>query len=101
MKAAEDDWNADRKHQRSQQHSRDEGHALHGRTEKVQEIFRAGMFETLSMVVQKRTNGATQGHERHPSGGLKSGNQTDQVTNQNEDKDDCEKWRVRLAVMTD
>src|SRR6266567_1844880 len=89
------------KHQRGQQNLGNQRHAFHGRSEKVQQIFRSGMFETLGVVVEKSADGAAQGHNGNAGRRLKPRDQSNQVADQDEDEDDGEKRGVGFAVMAD
>ena len=65
----------------------------------MQQIFRAGVFESLKVVVEKRTDRASERDDGNSSRRFKARNQSDQIANQNEDKNNGEKRRIGLAVM--
>src|SRR6266404_6279813 len=88
-------------HQSRQQDSRDKRHAFHGRSKKMQQIFRSGMFEALSVVIEKGADRTTQRHNRNACWRFEARDQPNQVTDQDEDENDGEKRRVGFTVMAD
>src|SRR5579862_520524 len=91
----------DRQHQNRHQDARDQRHPFHWRSKKMQQIFRPGVLESLRVVVQEGTDRAAQRHHRNASRGLESGDQTDQVTDQDKDENNGEESDIRFGVMPD
>src|SRR5579863_1900241 len=71
------------------------------RSSEVFQISDSRVFESLSLVVHKRTNRAAQWNHRHGRWGFKAGNHPNQVTQQNEKAECHQKGCESLAVMTD
>src|SRR5277367_2050047 len=76
---------------------RERGHG----TGKGFEISDPRVFESLSLVVHKSANGASQRNHRHSCRGFKAGDHANQVAYQNEEAERHQKWSEALAVMPD
>ena len=89
----------DREHQGCEQNPGNQRHAFHWRSEEVQQIFWAGVFESLRVIVEERADRAAEGNNRNSRRRLEPGNQANQVADQDEDENDGKKRGVGLAVM--
>src|SRR5579872_3102895 len=91
----------DRQHQNRHQDARDQRHPFHRRSKKMQQIFRPGVLESQRVVVQEGTDRAAQWYHRNASRRLESGDQSDQVTDQDKDENNGEESDIRFGVMPD
>src|SRR5579864_551312 len=76
-------------------------HAFKRRAEKVRNVLGTGVTKSVGLVVDEGAEGASQWHNRRPSGRFQAGDQSQQVRDEHEQAQCNQKWREAFAVMPD